>query len=314
METRNAQTETSTAAKLAAVELQTWGLMQKKRFALEAQERGAVESFTDGLLSGVTAPTESKKLTQARAEVAELAAGLASLRNRRILLIEKSRAGKVAEQHAIAEAKRTELADLNSQTDALLKKLSALQSVEFDRSVLHMQLIGQGWANAPRQYCLSAVMTSGTHQPRFSFIEWEIEYAEKVATQLEEQPLPASGSAEGDDLASLLRSVYANPEVITPPIVDVERFHAESLERLSCYEDENFPSPLTKPAGVPHFCLTWEAGKLVERSSYVEAFGARLGLDRIFVLPTANVLPEIHHPVELAESEPYYARRTYNAA
>ncbi len=270
------KSEPGTPAAIANVEIQTWLKLRAKRHELTTVEGGTVEALTDALIAGTATPAENPKLLRLRDEVRDLAGALATLRNRRIVAMEAIRRAKADAIRAEAIAARAKLEELSRKSSAVIAKLSLLE--EIDLSKMLNQPFGE-W--------------SGFLVPASSRLQFEIDNLEQTAVRIEAQPLDASGSVDGADLESLIREMYANPVVLTPPIPAVEYWHDQVLKRAEEFAAKEFPTPFQRPEGV-RFHLEWgHEGVISGKGSFIEKYGGRIGMEGATALPPKLAVQEI---------------------
>lgn len=283
--------------KLGKIEVDTWLRLCQKRTEINDLEADRALAFVDAFESGTTEPGENKVLQRLRSEVIDLENSLGPLRARRISIIEGIKGEKVAAMRDETSSKRSQLEELNKKSAALLQKWGSLEGINVDAAALMKLPIGDwsGWA-----------------LPLSQRLQFEADNLERTANRLEAQTIASSGTADGTDLESLVRAIYsANPEAVTPPIADIEKWFAGSLERLAAFVQREYSHGCVKPLANFSAHLVWSDGLIQEGGSFVQAHNLKVSGTAETVLPFQPA-PQTIIPGEPQKELPMlYLRRTF---
>jgi hypothetical protein len=205
---------------------------RQKILDLDAIRHGAAQAVVDG-----TAGIEeaAARVAQRQAEVAAAEGAIAIARQRRLAAIKKSYGVEADELRAAAQAKRAEAGDLLRRCEPLLKKLSDLEGIAYDASILLAQRTGY-WTGsyitgAPLEECnpLEATpdINAGFLVPRSRELLEQAKVLEAKATVLVEREVLVDGSLERPTLAAVLAEEhFINPEIVAPAVHVVESWAA----------------------------------------------------------------------------------------
>ena len=259
--------------RLAAIEIETWLKVRTKRDDLAVIEREAIEVVADALESGAAVPGESAALRKLRDDLSNLSAALATLRTRRLAAIDGTRTAKAAAIREQAAAKQAQAEEIERKSAPLIAKLAALEDIDVLK-------ILSGTVSEFSGFTLPVSV-----QPLSVRLRFEAENLRALAVRMEAQSLNADGAADGYDLESLVRAVYADPSVVGPPIAQIENWYASSMELVEAYEKSQFSNThLIKPAGF-ELRIQWVNGSISERNSFVQTLGARINASGATALP-----------------------------
>jgi hypothetical protein len=270
--------------KLAYTERHVFHKWLSKRSELEALERETIEALADAVLADTATVGENVTLQKVRSESSDLRSVLATIRQRRIVALQKTRATRVAEMRDECSAKRAHLDELNRKSAALVAKLSSLENVEMDAAKL--------LALPPGEW-------NGFAQLLSTRLRFEADNLGMRADRLAAESLPGAGAAQAADLPAICDAILSDSSVVTPELPAVERWMSECIERAEIFGASQYPAPLQKPSGSPSFHLEWRDGKILENSSYVEVFNARITSTGVVTVLPQHFEPQVIGPAPI---------------
>jgi hypothetical protein len=210
------------------------GLEKKRRealAALESVEKGSAAAAADGDFP----ETAARTIVQARSEISILEQSIEITRQRRLAAIQKQYNTEAGEMRAAARGKREEADSIARRCEPFLRKLSDLQGVAFDHSILLAQRnghwLGSFATGAPVDECnpLEAQPDIGAAfmVPRSRALLGEAKNLEQKAAALDLREVHSSYSLTKPTLSAIIDSEeFLNPEALTPAVFTIERWAA----------------------------------------------------------------------------------------
>jgi hypothetical protein len=265
----NAQTPSPTEAakteiiRLFQLECDLTGKRRQKMLDLDAIRHGAAQAVVDG-----TAGIEdaAARVAQRQTEVAAAEEAIAIARQRRVKAIQERFKIEAAELRASAAKCRQEAADILKRCEPLLRKLSDLQGLTYDSTILlaqrNSQWTGSYITGAPLEECnpmeATADINAGFLAPRSRELLDQAKILEAKAVALEDRELLLDGSINRPTLAAVLAEEhFTNPEIVAPAVHMVESWAATFEARIRRDRPD-----LAAREGQRSYMITWRNGEL----------------------------------------------------
>ncbi|MBZ5586748.1 MAG: hypothetical protein LAQ30_32090 [Acidobacteriia bacterium] len=265
----NVQTPSPTEAakteiiRLFQIESDLTGKRRQKILDLDAIRHAAAEGVVDG-----TAGIEdaAARVAQRQTEVAAAEEAIAITRQRRVKAIQERFKIEARELRASAAKCRQDAVDILKRCEPLLRKLSDLQGITYDSTILLAQRNGR-WTGsyitgAPIEECnpmeATGDINAGYLAPRSRELLNQAKGLEAKALALEEREVLLDGSLNRPTLAAVLAEEhFTNPEIVAPAVHVVESWAAAVEARIRRDRPE-----LAGRVGQRSYRITWRNGEL----------------------------------------------------
>ena len=236
---------------------------RQKMLDLDAIRHGAAEAIVDGA-AGIE--DAAARVAQRQTEVAAAEEAIAIARQRRVKAIQERFKIEAAELRTLAAKCRQEAADILKRCEPLLRKLSDLQGLTYDSTILlaqrNSQWTGSYVTGAPIEECnpmeATADINAGFLAPRSRELLDQAKILAAKAVALEEREVLLDGSINRPTLAAILAEEYfTNPEIVAPAVHMVESWAATVEARIRRDRPE-----LSGRQGQRSYRITWRNGEL----------------------------------------------------
>lgn len=236
---------------------------RQKMLDLDAIRHGAAQAIVDG-----TAGIEdaAARVAQRQTEVAAAEEAIAIARQRRVKAIQERFKIEAGELRAGAAKCRQDAADILKRCEPLLRKLSDLQGLTYDSTILlalrNSQWTGSYITGAPLDECnpmeATADINAGFLAPRSRELLDQAKGLEAKAVALEEREVLLDGSINQPTLAAVLADEhFTTPEIMAPAVHMVESWATSVEARIRRERPE-----LAARVGQRSYRITWRNGEL----------------------------------------------------
>lgn len=265
----NIQTPTPTEAakteilRLFQIERDLTGKRRQKILDLDAIRHGVAQEVVDGA-AGIE--DAAARVAQRQTEVAAAEEAIAIARQRRVKAIQERYKTEAGELRASAAKCRQDAADILKRCEPLLRKLSDLQGLTYDSTILlalrNSQWTGSYITGAPLEECnpmeATADINAGYLPPRSRELLDQAKSLEAKAVALEEREVLLEGSINRPTLAAILdEEHFTNPEIVAPAVHLVESWATTVEARIRRDRPE-----LAGREGQRSYRITWRNGEL----------------------------------------------------
>jgi hypothetical protein len=236
---------------------------RQKMVDLDAIRHGAAQAIVDGA-AGIE--DAAARVAQRQTEVAAAEAAIAIARQRRVKVIQERYKIEAGELRTRAAKCRQDAADILKRCEPLLRKLSDLQGLTYDSTILLAQRTSQ-WSGsyitgAPIEECnpmeATADFNAGYLAPRSRELLDQAKILEANALALEDREVLLDGSINRPTLAAVLAEEhFTNPEIVAPAVHVVVSWAATVEARIR----RDRPDLATRE-GQRSYMITWRNGEL----------------------------------------------------
>lgn len=249
--------------RLFQIECDLTGKRRQKMLDLDAIRHGAAQAIVEG-----TAGIEdaAARVAQRQTEVAATEEAIAIARQRRVKAIQERFKIEAAELRASAAKCRQDAADILKRCEPLLRKLSDLQGLAYDSTILlaqrNSQWSGSYITGAPIEECnpmeATADINAGYLAPRSREMVDQAKGLEAKALALEQREVLFDGSISQPTLAAVLADEhFTNPEIVAPAVHAVETWVSAVEARIRRDRPE-----LAGREGQRSYRVVWSNGEL----------------------------------------------------
>lgn len=265
----NVQTPSPTEAakteiiRLFQIECDLTEKRRQKILDLDAIRHGTAQAIVDGA-AGIE--DAAARVAQRQTEVAAAEEAIAIARQRRVKAIQECYKIEAAELRAGAARCRQEAADILKRCEPLLQKLSELQGLTYDSTILlaqrNSQWTGSYITGAPIEECnpmeAIAEFNAGYLVPRSRTLRDQAKGLEAKALALEEREVLLEGSLNKPTLAAVFAEEhFTNPEIVAPAVHTVESWATSVEARIRRDRPE-----LASREGHRSYRVVWSNGEL----------------------------------------------------